>query len=119
MPRQLRHRLLIYPVVQESGDEVVPEGVKVVFLRKPEILIDHPEMFGEGIRVEEMSFIDHEEVVLNFFSPFIRLRHFYTAIGLQVSGDFRANGNYTGVSVFGRSLHDTFSRDYTAGSADR
>ena len=63
VPRQLRHRLLVYPMVQKRGDEVVPQRVEMILLRKPEILIDHPEMFGEGIRVEEMSFIVHEEVV--------------------------------------------------------
>ena len=53
VPRQLRHRLLVYPVVQEGGDEVVPEGVKVVFFWETEFLIDHSEMLGEGARVEE------------------------------------------------------------------
>lgn len=104
---------------EQGGSLVVPECVKVVFLRKPEILIDHPEMFGEGVRVEEMTFIVHEEVIRDFTAPFLRLRHFYTAIGLQVPCDFGADGDHTGVSVFGRSLHDTFSRDNATGSTDR
>ena len=62
VPRQLRHRLLIYPVVQEGGDEVVSKGVKVVFFWETKFLIDHSEMLGEGVRVEEMTFIVHEEV---------------------------------------------------------
>lgn len=49
---------------------MAPEGVEALFLRKSGRLMDHPEMSGKGVRVDEKAFAIHVQTAANLAIPF-------------------------------------------------
>ena len=96
----------------------VAKRVQVIFLRKSNGLVDFPQPFGEGIRVNELPVLIREEVGTEF--P-MRLPGFHllpAAVVHKDPPDVGRENDLTTVAVFGWAFHHTFSRDNAAGATD-
>ena len=66
MANQICHRLFVHTGVEQGGHEEMPQRVQMRFLRKSNGLIDLPQSFGEGIRVNELPMGIREEIGTEF-----------------------------------------------------
>lgn len=66
VPYQIRHCLLVHAGVEQGGHIVMAKRVQVIFLWKSNGLIDFPQPFGEGIRVNELPEGIREEIGTKF-----------------------------------------------------
>ena len=89
VPYQIRNRLLVHAGVEQGGHIVVPQGVQVIFLRKSNGLIELPQSFGEGIRVNELPAGIREEIGTEFSMRLPGFQLFPLAVAQKNSSDIR------------------------------
>ena len=55
MARQLRHSLLVHPLVEHGGDEVVAQGVQMKRRGEAQFTENLSQALGKGVRVNRIS----------------------------------------------------------------
>ena len=110
MTGQLRYRLLVYSVVEHSGDEIVAEGVKVKFPWESVLVIEPAEVPGKSIGVHQFTVLVCEHIVAHLEAAFPRLVHFVVAVAAKDSGHLLADVDRQGLTILGRSLNHTYPR---------
>ena len=93
--------------------------VQMIFLRKSNGRIDLPQPLGECIWVNELPMFVREEIGAEFPMCLPGFQLFPPAVAHKDPPDIRWENNLTAVAVFGRTFHNAFSRNDTAGAADR
>ena len=62
MACQLRHSLLVHPLVEHSGNKVVPQGMQMKRRGEPQFTEKFPQVLGKGVRVNRLPLGIGEQV---------------------------------------------------------
>ena len=89
VPYQIRHCLLVHAGVEQGGHIVMAKRVQVIFLWKSNGLLDFPQPFGEGIRVNELPEGIREEIGTKFPMRQPGFQLFPPAVAQKDSSDIR------------------------------
>ena len=119
MTGQLRHRLLIYTVVEHSGYEIVTESVEMKLSGKSVLIIEPTEVSGKSIGVHQFTALICEHIITHLKTSFLRLIHFAVAVAAKNGGHLLADINRPSLAVLGRPLYHASPRDRAARAADR
>lgn len=113
MPGQLCHCLFVYAAVKHSRYEIMAEGVQMKSFWKAILIVDFPQMLGEGVRMDEAAGLVRKEVIL-VFSP-LSFPGFLVVVFKYICHDL-IQSDYPAPSVLGCAFCDTLSRHHATGT---
>ena len=86
---------------------------------EPVFIVKPPQVFGEGVRVYQLTMFVREEVVTEWEATVQSLLLLVIAIGTENVHHILAHINCPGAAVLGRTFHNAFAWNHAAGAADR